>query len=216
MRSKPVKVIYVVVLVILLVSGFWLLETEEFDTVRSLKGDGDYLLHTEELIPRASPDILIAEDGKLFLFYIESELVNVYAVSGEFLYGIQFPDGNKGNSDMFYKDDCLYVDARLSGIYIFQDTQLIRFEEQHYKNEGHDELEEVFTGEENHTDGEYTYFYVESDNKIMRRGSAGIENVIQFPERKIDAQLFLVLLTMMTLAGWFIWDEKARPFPWRL
>ena len=122
MRSKPVKVIYVVVLVILLVSGCWLLGIEEFDTVRSLKGDGDYLLHTEELIPRASPDILIAEDGKLFLFYIESELVNVYAVSGEFLYGFQFPDYQNGVSDMICRDGLLYVDARGSGIYVFKDS----------------------------------------------------------------------------------------------
>lgn len=207
MQSKAIKIIYIIVFLILVITGICLYESEEFDRIPSLEGDGNYLLHTDPLVPRESPDLLIAADGQLFLFYIDTELVNVYTTSGDYLYGIQFPDGQNGKSDMFYKDGSLYVNARGSGIYVFQGTQLLRFEEQHYQNKGHDELEEIFTGAEDHQDGEYTYFHEENTNKIMRRNAVGSENVLQFPQKKYNALLFVSLFFLMTTAGRYIWRD---------
>lgn len=210
MKAKTAKIIYIVVFLVLIITGICLYASEEFDRIPSLEGDGNYLFHADPLVPRESPDLLIAEDGKLFLFYIDTELVNVYTVSGDYLYGIQFPDGQNGRSNMFYKDGLLYVDARGSGIYVFQDTQLLRFELQHIDNDGHDELEEVFSDEEDHIDGEYTYFYTEDTNKITRQHSAGSETVLHFPEKKIDVSNFLLLICLMICVKEFTWGKMKQ------
>lgn len=208
MKRNVVKAVYLIVLLVLVIAAVRLMGSEKFDLVRPIEGGGNYLLHPEEQIPREAPDLLIAEDGKLFLFYIDTELVNVYTVTGEYLYGIQFPDGRNGFSDMIYRDGFLYVDARVSGIYVFQGTELLRFEEQNINNENYDELEAVFTGEEDHADGGYTYTYVEETNRIIRFESGVSEVVIQFPQRKFDGISFVILAAVMLVAGRFIWEEK--------
>lgn len=201
---KIAKILYVIVFVAIVVWGIWLYKSEAFDQVRPVE---EYVFHSTERIPRAAPDILIAEDGKLFLFYIDAELVNVYTDSGDYLYGFQFPDGQNGRSDMCYKNGLLYVDARCSGIYVFQDTQLLRFEEQHNLNAGYEELTKEFTGEEDHTDGEYLYSYVEESNRIQRLSGEGLETVLQFPERRYDPASFGALLLVMVLLGNLLWGK---------
>lgn len=208
MGGKVIKAVYLIVLLALVIAAFWVMDSEDFDSVRPIEGDGNYQLHPQEQIPRTAPDILIAEDGKLFLFYIDTELVNVYTDAGEFLYGIQFPDGRNGRSDMMVKDGLLYVDARVSGIYVFDGTALLRFEEQSIHNGNYDELEAVFTGEADHADGGCIYSYVEETNRIVRSGSDGPVVVIQFPQRKFDGPSFVVLAAVMLFIGRFIWEEK--------
>lgn len=212
MRQKIFNAVYKLALVIVLLTGVILLSMEDFDQVRAIEGDGTYLLHSQELTPRETPDILNVDDGKIFLYYIETELVNAYSVSGEFLYGIQFPDYQNGVSDMICHDGLLYVDARGSGIYVFRDKELLRFEEQHYQNSAHKELGLVFTGEENHEDSGYTYYYVKDENRIMRRGGDAPETVIQFPERKLNEFVWMMLFTAIVTVG-YLWSKKENlPF----
>lgn len=205
MKIKIIKTIYICALLALVITAVCLFASEDFDSIPPLEGDGNYLLHTSPLIPRESPGMFIAEDGKLFIFYIDSELVNVYTVLGDYLYGIQFPDGQNGKSEILDKDGLLYVDARTSGIYVFQETKLLRFEEQNIYNDGYDELKQVFSGIEDHKDGEYAYFYVEETNKIMRRNNTESETVLQFPQKIYDPLLFLWLILLMLYVGKFIW-----------
>ena len=205
--SVVAKIIHILLIIGIVLTGVFLYKYEEFSQVRPHEGKGEYLLHTTPQIPRESPEMLIAEDGKLILYYIDSELVNVYTVSGDYLYGIQFPDAQNGKTDMHYEEGLLYVDARLSGIYVFQDTQLLRFEEQSIYNDRHDELEKVFTGEEDHEDGGYTYVYVNDSNRVLRSNEDGAETVLQFPQRKYDPGSFLVLTLLVLLFGTFIWEK---------
>lgn len=211
MRQKIFNTVYILALVAVLLAGVILRSMEDFDQVRAIEGDGDYLLHTQELNPRETPDILIVDDGKIFVYYIDTELVNAYSVSGDFLYGLQFPDYQNGRSDMICHDGLLYVDARGSGIYVFQGTELLRFEEQHYQNEGHDELELVFTGEEKREYDGYSYYYVEADNKIMRRGSDAPEIVVQLPQRKLDATAWMIVFTIIVVVR-YLWTKEDNPF----
>lgn len=204
------KVIYAAVILCVVVLWIHLYQSETFDQVRPIEGDGEYVLHHAALIPRDSPDILIAEDDKLYLFYTNTELLNVYTTSGDYLYGFQFPDGQNGKSGVHCKNGFLYVNARGSGIYVFQDTQLLRFEEQHYLNSGYDELESMFTGEDDHQDGEYIYEYVKDTNTILRSNQDGAEVVLQFPARKYDPSSFALLLLLLILLGRFIWGEGRR------
>lgn len=201
MKEKYVKILYWVVLAVIFGCMVWQLTSEEFDTVHPIDGDGTYLLHTEELVPREDVDIMIVADGKIHLFYIDNELVNVYTTSGEFLHGFQFPDYQNGISDMAYQNGLLYVDARLSGIYVFDGAELIRFELHHSQNKGHDELEEFFIGEYPHVDEEYLYSYVAESNKVIRSGNGATEDILQFPQKSPHYNAFLLLFAVFVLAA---------------
>ena len=204
------KIIYALVVVGIIVLWICLHQSESFDQVRPMESDEEYVLHHDVLIPRDFPDVLIAEDQKLYLFYSEAELLNVYDASGEYLYGFQFPDGQNGINDVCCKNGLLYVKARGSGIYVFQNIQLMRFEEQHYLNSGYDELESVFTGEIDHQDGEYTYEYENETNRLIRSDQSGSETVLQFPVRKYDPISFVMILLLLILLGDFIWGDLGR------
>lgn len=201
MKDRGLKMIYWVILAAIAGCLILQLSSEEFDTIRPIEGDGTYLIHSEAYIPREDADIMIVGDGKIHLFYIENELVNVYTTSGEFLHGLQFPDYQNGISDMAFHQGLLYVDARLSGIYVFDGTELIRFELQHTQNKGHDELEEMFDGEYPHTDGEYLYTYVAENNKVIRSGNGITEDVLRFPRKSPHMNALLLLFGFFVLAG---------------
>ena len=213
MKEKYLKILYWIVLIALAFSIVLEVSAEEFDTVHPIDKDGQYTLQYEEMIPRENVGILIAADGKLHLYYLENELVNVYASTGEFLYGFQFPDCQNGVSNMHYENCLLYVDDRGSGIYVFRDTELVRFEERHYQNEGHDELEALFTGVYPHTDGEYTYVYEPENNQIIRYGNGTSEVLIRFPQKSPHINGLLLLLGGWILAGCFYSDMEKGRFP---
>ena len=201
------KVIYALAMLGIVVLWISLGQSESFDRVRPIERDEGYVLHRNALIPRDFPDILIAEDHKLYLFYSDTELLNVYDTSGEYLYGFQFPDGQNGINDVCCKNGLLYVKARSSGIYVFEGMQLLRFEEQHYMNSGYDELESAFNGETDHQDGGYTYEYETETNRLLRFDQYGSETVIQFPERKYDPISFVILVLFLILLGDFLWGD---------
>ena len=201
MKERYLITLYWVLLIAIFAVMVWQLSSEKFDTVRPIEKGGNYELRKEEMIPRENVGIMISADGKLYLYYLENELVNVYDRSGEYLYGFQFPDFQNGRSDLHYENGLLYVDDRGSGIYVFQDSELIRFEERHYQNEGHDELEEMFTGEYPHRDGEDTYVYVEENNRILRNRNGESETVIQFPQKSPHYNALLLLFAAWVLLG---------------
>ena len=84
-----------------------MMSNEEFDAVRPLQDKTAHIIHEQELIPKENVDIFIAGDGKLFVFFIDNELINAYDAAGSFLYGIQLPDGQNGISDMAYQNGTL-------------------------------------------------------------------------------------------------------------
>lgn len=213
MKQRYLKIMYWLILIALSIAIVSEVSAEEFDKLRPLEGDGAYLIRRDELLPRENVDIMIVEDGKIHLYYIDNELVNVYSIGGVFLYGIQFPDGQKGVSDMHYADGLLYVDARMSGMYVFRDMELIRFESQHYQNDGHDELEAMFTGEYRHTDGDFTYLYVTENNRVIRNGRGGTEVLIQFPQKSPHINGLLLLFGGWILGGCFYYEMKRGRFP---
>ena len=186
-----------------------MMSNEEFDAVRPLQDKTAHIIHEQELIPKENVDIFIAGDGKLFVFFIDNELINVYDAAGSFLYGIQLPDGQKGISDMAYQNGKLYVDNRGSGYYVFEDGNLLRFERGSINNEARKELEPFFIGEYAHTDGETTYLYVEEENKFIRNINGCAEDFLQYPKRNENV-IPLLLLGFMVLSAMEYWVQKKE------
>lgn len=196
-----VKGIYLIVFAAIIAAAFFLNESEEFANVRPIEEDGDYRIHTEQLVPREFPEAIIPEDGKIYCFFLEAELINVYSEDGAYLYGIQYADGRNGKSEVVCRDGRLYIDARTAGIYVFEGTELARFEKRSASNE----LKAVFDGTPNDP---YPYFFVTDTNAIMRGGGEEAEVVVQLPQRKYDPISFLVLGALMLLLGDVIWKKR--------
>ena len=186
-----------------------MMSNEEFDTVRPLQEKDEHIIHEQELIPKENVDIFIAGDGKLFVFFIDNELINAYDAAGSFLYGIQLPDGQNGISDMAYQSGKLYVDNRGSGCYVFDGRELLRFERGIVSNEERKELEPFFTGEYAHTDGETTYLYVEEENKFIRNINGCAEDFLQYPKRNENV-IPLLMLGFMVLSAMEYWAQKKE------
>lgn len=195
-----VKGIYVIVFVAIIAAAIFLNESEEFTNVLPVEEDGDYRIHTKQLVPREFPETIIPENGKIYCFFLEAELINVYGEDGEYLYGIQYADGRNGKSEIICRDGRLYIDARTAGIYVFEGTELVRFEKRSASNE----LKAVFDGTPN---APYPYFFVTDTNAIMRGGGEEAEIVVQLPHRKYDPISFLALGALMLLLGEVIWKK---------
>jgi len=211
MKDKWIRLVGWSVFLAIALTAVWMRVNEDFDNVHLIKGDGNYRIHRQELVPKEDVDLFIAQDGKLFVFFVDYELVNVYDDAGTFLYGIQFPDGNNGRSDMGYRDGLLCVDARSSGRYLFEGTNLVRFEDQSKYNETYHDLDRYFRNQYPNTDGEYTYHYVAKENRFVRSAHGHTEDFLQYPKhnRMILPLLILDLAVLTTLAYWQERRNKA-------
>lgn len=209
MKDKWIRILGWSTFLVIAFVAVWMMSSEEFDMVRPLQEKDEHIIHEQEWIPKENVGIFIAGDGKLFVFFIDNELINVYDDTGGFLYGIQLPDGQNGISDMAYQDGKLYVDNRGSGYYVFEDRTLLRFERGSIHNEKRKELEPYFTGEYAHTDGETTYLYVEEENKFVRNINGCMESFLQYPKRnKTIIPLLVIGLTILSATEY--WTDKKK------
>ena len=193
MKDKWVRILGWSVFIAIAFVAVTMMSNEKFDSIRPLQDKTAHIIHEQELVPKEDVDLFIAGDEKLFVFFIDNELINVYDDTGSFLYGIQLPDGQNGVSDLAYQDGKLYVDNRGSGYYDFHGKDLLRFERGSVYNEARKELELLFTGEYAHTDGEATYLYVREENKFIRNINGCAEDFLQFPKRNKNVIPLLVL-----------------------
>lgn len=204
MKDRLIRILGWTVFCVNAFSAIFMISREPFDNVRPIQGDGNYLIHEQEMVPKEEVGMYIAQNDNLFVFFVANELVNVYDDAGSYLYGIQFPDGNNGRSDMAFRDGLLCVDARSSGRYLFEGTKLLRFEDQSIYNKTYHDLDTYFQKQYPNTDGEYTYIYVKEENKFIRSVNGCTENFIQFPKhnRLIIPLLVLDLAVLTALAYW--------------
>ena len=204
MKDQWIRILGWSVFIVIAFIAVTMMSNEEFDTVRSLQDKTAHIIHEQELIPKENVDIFIAGEGKLFVFFIDNELINIYDDAGSFLYGIQLPDGQNGVSDMAFQNGKLYVDNRGSGYYVFEGRNQLRFERGSAYNEARKELELFFTGEYIHTDAEATYLYVEEENKFIRNINGRTEDFLQFPKRNriIIPLLAVGLIVLYTMEYW--------------
>ena len=208
MVRKIIKPVFFIAVLCVFFGVLMVDDFEGFDRVRHIPKGETYRLHTEPLVPREEIDIMIAEDGKLYLFYIDNELLNVYSVDGAFLYGFQFPDGQNGRADMAVVDGLLYVEPRVAGVYVFQESELAYSGRTLQDYEGQSDPKEIFSGMEDHEDGGYTYSYLASSNKILRRTDGEYETVLEFPKRLVDTQTICFVLLLLVVAAEYLWPSK--------
>ena len=209
MKDKWVRILGWSVFLIIAFVSVTMMSNEEFDMVRPVQDKNTHIIHETELIPKEDVDLFLVGDGKLFVFFIDNELINVYDDTGAFLYGIQLPDGQNGISDMAFRDGKLYVDNRGSGYYVFEGNRLLRFERGSIDNETRKELELFFTGEYNNKHQETTFLYVAEENKFIRNTQGYLEDFLQFPKQNENV-IPLLIIGFAILSATECWMERKK------
>lgn len=176
----------------------WLLSKESFDSIPTIECEdkSKYILHRTELVPREEITSFIVDNGKIYIFYDETALVNVYRIDGSFEYGVQISTIQNGHGDIATLDGKLYIDSRQPIIFVFQDDQMIESIDPYSSYEKYISIREIFSGEKNTEDGKYNYQLFESSNDIIRQETQ--ETIIDLPHRSHIAE-HLLILGLLTL-----------------
>jgi len=71
----------------------------------------------------------VVAGNNLYLHYHQQNLIQVFDLSGEYLYSIKFPDDSKSGTSYFYvKDEAFYfANHSIGGIYCFMNDQFVKY-----------------------------------------------------------------------------------------
>lgn len=172
--------------------AMWFLSKESFDSIPTIGGEdnSEYILHRTEHIPREDVTSFIVDNGKIYIFYDEAALINVYDTAGSFEYGIQLSTIQNGHGDIATLDRKLFAKSRRGIILIFQDGQMVESIDPYSSYEKYISTREIFSGEKNTVDGGCNYQLSESNNDIIRQDTQ--ETVIDLPQRSHIAEHLLI------------------------
>lgn len=176
-----------------------LMSGEEFVSIRARNEDYWWTVSEEEQVPRKNADQLLVADGVVYLYYEELGYVNAYLDDGTFLRGYQVACGQNGRGGIGYADGILYIKGQCSGIYLFQNAELVGFEEQSTKNPDYFACKDVVSTCCPTADGGYIYYYNAEAAQISRAipGQA-LETVVRLPQKDSNVDF----LTFANLVLW--------------
>lgn len=196
-----------IVVCTIFLAAAWLCTSESFDSVSSIVGDDSdvFLIHRSELVPREVVTSFIVDNGKIYIFYEETALINVYDTTGSFEYGIQVSTIPNGHGDIAILEEKLFVNSRKSIIFVFQGDQLIESIDPYHSYEKYIATREIFAREKNTIDGACSYQLSDSSNDIIRQDTQ--ETVIDLPERSHVAEQLLIVGLLAIFLSIFGFDK---------
>lgn len=210
MKSKGYIFLCTILLCTIFSSAAWLLSNENFDTIPTIEGEdkSEYILHGSELVPREEITSFTVDNGKIYVYYDKSALINVYGTDGSFRYGIQISTIQNGQGDIATLDGKLYIHSRRPIIFVFQDDQMIESIDPDSSYENYISARAIFSAEKNTVEGKHNYQLSESNNDIIRQDTQ--KTVIDFPKKSYTAEHLLIaglILLSLSLFGY----EKLFP-----
>lgn len=187
--------VFVVALCIILLS-YWRNE-EGFCTVKPLDNNEDYVLHESELVPRDELTEFLVTKENIVLFYDYPGMVNVYALNGTFLYGLQVQTLQNGRGSVAHDGNYLYVHSRGHKLYVFDGPELVQSLFQEYDSVTYNRINCLMDDAVNHSLDGITYYYNSVTNAIEKAGiDQPIKTVIGLPQKNpnISFVAFTLLL----------------------
>lgn len=150
-----------------------------------------YIIHRMEQIPREDIAAFIAKDGRLYVYFDHTALVNVYGTDGSFQYGIQISTIRNGRGDIATRDGLLYIKSRQAVIFVFRDDQLLECIGPETGYEAYVSVREIFAEEKSTVSGGISYQLSESSGSILRQDT--METVCDFPQKSHVAERLLIV-----------------------
>ena len=192
MKPRIYILLSCIVVCTIFLAAMWFLSKESFASIPTIGGEdkSEYILHRTEQVPREDVTSFIVDNGKIYIFYDETALINVYDTAGSFEYGIQISTIQNSHGDIATLDGKLYVKSRRSIIFIFQDGQMIESIDPYSSYEKYISTREIYSGKKNTVDGGCNYQLSKSSNDIIRQDTQ--ETGIDLPQRSHIAECFLI------------------------
>lgn len=81
-----IRLTCLVLAVLLCLTWYFVQRSEGFSSIPRLESKGSFASFDQERVPRSRICSMIAEDGKLYLYYDLDGIINVYTSGGQFLY----------------------------------------------------------------------------------------------------------------------------------
>lgn len=209
---KPRKYILLCCIVVctIFLAAIWFLSKESFDSVPIIEGEdkSEFILHQTEQVPREDVTSFIADNGKIYIFYDETALINVYDTDGSFEYGIQLSTIQNSHGDIAVLDGKLFVKSRRSIIFIFREGQMIDSIDPYSSYEKYISTREIFSGEKHTVDGGCNYELSEASNDIIRSDTQ--ETVIDLPQKSYIAEHLLIAGLLVLFLSIYGFDKLFR------
>ena len=186
-------IICIVIICSVYVIAASLVSKEHFSKITVIDEKGEYLIHQEELVPREDITSFIVDEGRIYVFYDEAALVNVYLLDGSFVYGLQICTFENGHGDIAMQAGKLYIKSRKSIIYVFQDSKLIEKIQPSDNYQQYISTREMFSTEKNYMYEGKTYTLSAASNEIVCRDTQ--TTVISLPQKSILGENMLIIAT---------------------
>lgn len=180
-----------------------------FSILPSFDESQEYILHEEELIPWEDATSFLLSDGKIYVYYDASGLVNVYQMDGSFCFGIQIPTIKSGKGDIAYQNGYLYIESRRAIYYVFENLQLVETIELSKDLNRFRSLRELFVQEKNHLNGNCQYQLSSTSNDIV--SCDGDQILLDLPEKSQTARLLIILASGMLGVAMLVYEKIIKP-----
>ena len=120
-----IRLTCLVLAVLLCLTWYFVQRSEGFSSIPRLESKGSFASFDQERVPRSRICSMIAEDGKLYLYYDLDGIINVYTSGGQFLYELQVCTLRNGRGRMALQGETLYVETPGHVIYVIQGQQCL-------------------------------------------------------------------------------------------
>ena len=172
----------------------WNIVKDQFSYIRGFDTMGKLIIHQEEQVPHEDiTDFTLAEE-KLFLYYEDSGMLNVYSLDGKFLKGFQVCTRQNSRGYLSFGEGLVLVEAKCPVIYAFDPLSLeLKFcvTGGHEKYEAQDDeylefkrLQGYFSTEKSHSSGE-SHFILSDDRRdvLVSRGVEPYRSMSFLPKK---------------------------------
>ena len=197
-------------------------ENSGFSAVKTFDTKGELIVHREPQVPWEEITDFAVSQGKIFLFYEDKGMVNVYSFEGEFLKGFQICTIKNSHGNITVAEGLVLVESRLPVIYAFDPVTL---ELKYYVTGGHDgwerqteeykeykRLQVYFDREPVHSDGDWSFILSDNGRDILVSESDSRFQSVGFLPKRSDLIESLAVLLVVLILGF---THAIEPYPIR-
>ena len=186
----------------------WIPHKEGFSTIRTFKTKGRIVFHGKENVPREKiTDFLIYED-RIFVFYEDAGIVNIYTIDGEFVQCIQVCTINNSHGGIAMDHGSLLIKSKNDVIYVVDVSTLCLsyfltvthgdWENQTEKYRQYEKLIEVFSQEQKREGRAKKFLLSDSQEDILVSEPDGRYRSVGFlPKRSPCYETLWVMLVVL-------------------
>lgn len=205
--------IYLIVITILIDISLlvWIPYKEGFSTISTFKTKGHIVFHGKENVPREKiTDFLIHED-RVFVFYEDAGIVNVYTIEGAFVQCIQVCTIDNSHGGIAMNNGLLLIRSKNDVIYVVDATELCLsytvmknhsdWENQTETYRQYKKLLSFFSQEQNRKYYSKRYILSDSREDILVSQSGGLYRSVGFLPKRSSCYGPLGILLVVMIVG---------------